>query len=195
MPINSDMDIRTKYNSPLRRLAKLYALGAALLTGSMISSVHAQEVGDASATVVTPLSFISTDDLNFGLIIPSNVDGVVEMRSDGSRTATNGIVLVGGSQQPGGFAGQGQFFQIVEISVGSATTQLNGPGAPMNVRAFSVLSTSNNGGVILNTNPRLFRIGSGTGIFAFGVGATLEVGANQTPGVYSGTWSITLNYQ
>ncbi|WP_395628265.1 DUF4402 domain-containing protein [Sphingorhabdus sp.] len=24
--------------------------------------------------------------------------------------------------------------------------------------------------------------------------ATLEVGANQAPGVYSGNWSITLNY-
>ena len=27
------------------------------------------------------------------------------------------------------------------------------------------------------------------------VGATLDVGANQAPGHYSGTWTITLNYQ
>lgn len=188
------MDSRTKHNSPKRRLVKLCVSCGALLAG-LATSAHAQEAGDASATVVTPLSFISTDDLNFGTIIPSNVAGEVVMRSDGSRTATNGIILVGGSQQPGGFAGQGQFFQIVEISVGSTTTQLTGPGAPMNVSSFSVLSTSNNGGVILNTNPRLFRIGNGAGIFAFGVGATLDVGANQTPGTYTGTWTITLNYQ
>ncbi len=181
----------------IKYFTKSCAVGGALLFGLMATSVNAQdqETGDASATVVTPLSFISTDDLNFGTIIPSNVAGEVEMRSDGSRTATNGIILVGGSQQAGGFAGQGQFFQIVEISVGSNSTQLTGPGAPMNVREFTVLSNAANGGVILNTNPRLFRIASGTGIFAFGVGATLEVGANQTPGTYSGTWSITLNYQ
>lgn len=184
-------DIKNK--RPKRRVAKTLATVAAIF-GAM-THAHAQESGDASATLVTPLSFISTDDLNFGDIIPSNQAGQVRMTSDGNRTATNGIILVGGNQQAGGFAGQGALNQIVEISLGSNTVQLTGPGAPMTLRNFTILSSSNNNGVILNTNPRRFRIGSRTGVFAFGIGATLDVGANQTPGRYTGTWDITLNYQ
>lgn len=187
------MDSGTKQKSLKRRFAKA-AMGIAL-AASLCVTAQAQETGDASATVVTPLSFISTDDLSFGQIIPSNVAGEVRMTSDGNRTATNGIILVGGSQQPGGFAGQGSFFQIVEIFLGSEDIQITGPGAAMRVKDFSILSSATANGVILNTNPRRFRITSGTGIFAFGIGATLEVGANQTPGTYSGTWDITLNYQ
>lgn len=193
MPISNLMDSGTKYKSLKGRFVKA-AMGIAL-AASLCGTAQAQETGDASATVVTPLSFISTDDLNFGQIIPSNIAGEVRMTSDGNRTATNGIILVGASQQAGGFAGQGSFFQIVEIFLGSEDIQITGPGAAMRVRDFSILSSATNNGVILNTNPRRFRITSGTGIFTFGIGATLEVGANQTPGTYSGTWDITLNYQ
>ena len=42
-------------------------------------------------------------------------------------------------------------------------------------------------------SPR-FTIASALGNYNFPVGATLEVGANQTPGDYSGTFTITLNY-
>lgn len=191
------MDSGTNNKRRSRHFFRAFAIVVATLgaiTGA-ITSVQAQESVDARAVVVTPLSFISTDDLNFGDIIPSTQAGQVRMTSDGNRTATNGIILVGGNQQAGGFAGQGTFFQIVEISLGNNTTQITGPGAPMTVRNFTVLSSTNNNGVILNTNPRRFRITSGTGIFTFGVGATLDVGANQAPGRYSGNWDITLNYQ
>jgi len=188
------MDSGTNIKSLKRLLSRACAMGIACASLSFATSAYAQDTGDASATVVTPLSFISTDDLNFGQIIPSNVAGEVRMAADGTRTATNGIILVGSNQQPGAFAGQGEFFQIVSIAIGANNIQLTGPGAPMTARAFSVLSSSTANGVILNTNPTFFRIGSGTGIFAFGVGATLDVGANQTPGTYSGTWNITLEY-
>ena len=46
----------------------------------------------------------------------------------------------------------------------------------------------------LSTSPTRFRITSPLGNYNFPVGATLEVGANQAPGDYSGTFTITLNY-
>lgn len=201
MPITAIMDSGKNNNNMINYLSKIcakvmvFVFAATGFMGAAITSAQAQETADAEITVVTPLSFISTDDLNFGDIIPSNQAGQVRMTADGNRTATNGIILVGGNQQAGGFAGQGAFFQIVEISLGANTTQITGPGAPMTVRNFTILSTVANNGVILNTNPRRFRITSPTGIFIFGIGATLDVGANQTPGRYSGTWDITLNYQ
>jgi len=187
------MDSGTTYKNLKRLFTRSCAIGMILACGTLSSNAYAQaeETADASATVVTPLSFISTDDLNFGQIIPSNTAGEVRLLIDGSRTTAGGVTVVGSTHSTGGFAGQGSFNQIVEIFLGSNTIQLTGPGAPMTARRFEIASTPS---VLLNTSPRRFRIGSGTGIFAFGIGATLDVGANQTPGNYTGTWSITLNY-
>ena len=61
----------------------------------------------------------------------------------------------------------------------------------MRVRDFEIGSTPT---AILSTTPTRFTIASALGNYNFPVGATLEVGANQTPGDYSGTFTITLNY-
>lgn len=147
--------------------------------------------GDAEVTIVRPLSFVIDDNLDFGSLIPGTVAGTVTMAPTGARTATNGIVLVGGGHKPATFAGQGIFNQRVDISLGANSIFINGPGPRMRVRTFVVGSTPT---AVLTTAPLRFRIAAASGIFAFPIGATLEVGANQAPGTYSGTWSITLNY-
>ncbi len=153
---------------------------------------HAETVqGNAEITIVRPLSFVIDDNLDFGSLIPGTVPGVVTMTPTGARTATGGIVLVGGGHTPATFAGQGTFNQRVDVSLGSNTIFITGPGIPMRVRTFVVGSTPT---AVLTTAPTRFRIAATNGVFAFPIGATLEVGANQAPGKYTGTWSITLNY-
>lgn len=147
--------------------------------------------GSTEAIIIRPLSFINVDDLNFGRIVPSATAGTVVLAPTGTRTANNGIVLVSNTHQPARFAGQGTANQQVAISISASTILINGPGASMVVRNFTIGSTPT---AILGTTPQRFTIGSATGIFAFPVGATLDVGANQSPGVYTGTWDITLNY-
>lgn len=149
------------------------------------------EQGSAEITVVRPLSFVIDDNLDFGSLFPSNIAGTVVMAPTGVRTANNGIVLVGTGHNPASFAGQGTFNQRVDVSLGSNSIFITGPGVRMRVRNFVIGSTPT---AILTTTPRRFRIGSANGVFGFPVGATLEVGANQAPGTYTGTWSITLNY-
>ncbi len=61
----------------------------------------------------------------------------------------------------------------------------------MRVRNFEIGSTPT---AILSTTPLRFTITSALGNYNFPVGATLDVGANQTPGDYSGTFTVTLNY-
>jgi hypothetical protein len=97
----------------------------------------------------------------------------------------------GGVYTPASFAGQGTFTQRVEVALGASSIFQNGPGAPMQVRDFVLGSTPT---AVLTTTPLSFRIAALNGAFSFPVGTTLEVGANQAPGVYSGNWSITLNY-
>ena len=166
--------------------AKLYRQLKLAIAACGISAMGAE------AVVVTPLSFIEVGDLKFGTIIPSTTSGGnVVLAPNGTRTATNGIILVGNSHEVAEFAGQGTQNQIVDISVGANTIWLTGPGPRMRVRRFTIGSTPT---TILTTNPQFFRIGSPTGIFRFPVGAELRVRRNQPAGLYTGTWDITLNY-
>lgn len=150
-----------------------------------------QKTADAQIAIVRPLEFIRVENLDFGRVIRGSTAGTVTIAPDGTRTKTGGVTLIGTGWQPARFAGMGTNNQRVDVSIGSASIFVTGPGAPMRVRTFVLGSTPT---AVLTTTPQRFRINSPTGIFNFPVGATLEVGANQTPGTYTGTWTITLNY-
>ncbi len=168
------------------------------LAGGMVTMLSATPAmaenvaTDAQIAVVRPLEFISVENLEFGRVIRGTTAGTVTLSPFGVRTATGGVTLVGNDFQAAEFAGMGANGQFVDISLGANSIFVTGPGAPMRVRTFLIGSTPT---ALLSTNPRRFRINSATGIFVFPVGATLEVGANQTPGTYTGNWSITLEYQ
>ena len=71
--------------------------------------------------IVTRLSLIKTDDLNFGKIIAGTTAGTVTVTPAGARTATGGARLAGTGAQPAAFAGYGFQNQTVTISVNSNT--------------------------------------------------------------------------
>lgn len=174
------------------------------LTGSVVAAAamlaaaapaHAggdAKTADAQIAVVRPLEFIFVENLNFGRVIRGTTAGTVTIAPDGSRTKTGGVTLIGSGFQASRFAGMGTNNQLVDISLGANQIFVTGPGTRMRVHSFLLGSTPT--AVILTSTPRRFRINSPTGIFNFPVGATLDVGANQTPGTYTGTWTITLNY-
>ena len=142
--------------------------------------------------VVTRLSFIQTEELSFGQIFASNASGTITVAPSGVRSRTGGVTLIGNTHHTAIFAGFGQPNQRVQISLGSNSIFLTGPGTRMRAHTFVIGSTPT---AVLTTTPRVFRIATPSGGFAFPVGATLDVNANQTPGTYRGTWTITLNYQ
>lgn len=148
--------------------------------------------GRTEAIILRPLAFFKDEDLNFGSIVPAVTAGTVRLRPDNTRSATGGIILVGNSHEPARFTGLGRNNQNVTISMGANAIFITGPGAPMSVRDFEIGSVPNT--VILSTAPLRFRINSPTGAFNFPLGATLEVGANQAEGDYSGTFTINFNY-
>jgi hypothetical protein len=179
--------------APVRRAALVaFAAGTALASAAPALAQSASDNAQTEAIILRPLSFFLVDDLHFGDIIPNPAAaGTVRLQPNGTRTATGGVVLVGNSHQPARFAGLGRFNQQVAISLQSNTIWINGPGPRMRVRTFEIGSTPT---AILSTSPLRFRISSPTGAFNFPVGAILEVGANQPPGDYAGTFTITLNY-
>lgn len=167
---------------------------AALMIAPAAASPALAQTGaqsEAEAIVLRPLSFFKVNDLDFGDIIASNAAGTVTIGPDGSRSRTGGVTLAGNGGEPARFAGLGSFNRQVNISLGSNTIWITGPGVRMRVRNFEIGSTPT---AILSTTPTRFRITSPLGNYNFPVGGTLEVGANQAPGDYSGTFTITLNY-
>lgn len=176
-------------------LTGLCALFASL---SVPSQAEAQQSvsgrGEAFAIIVARLSFIKTQDLDFGQIAAGNSAGTVTIAPSGARSKTGGVTLFGNAGSPALFAGYGFPNQSVLISITAPTGVLTRAGGveTMQFDTFIVGSTPQ---VQLTTAPRSFRISSSTGMFAFPVGATLRVKRNQKPGVYHGMFAITLQYQ
>ena len=193
------MGTRPFFPRRLLALPMLWLIAALLIAFGQVAPAAAQQTQGATGTnraegkaiVLRQLSFFRVQDLDFGNIIAGSAPGTVRLLPAGTRTATGGAVLVGNSQQPARFAGLGTVNRQVSISVSSNTIQLTGPGTAMTVSLFEIGSTPT---VILTTTPLIFRIASANGQFNFPVGATLAVGANQAPGVYNGSFVITLNY-
>lgn len=175
-----------------RNLARL-AVGAVMLAAGVPAFAGTVNTG-AEAVVVRRLSFIQVDDLMFGNMLPGTTAGTVVVAPNGVRTKTGGPVLMGGTVQASSWAGWGTFNQNVQITMSANSYTLTRVGGTqtMAIDTFIIGSTPT---AQLTTTPRVFRIGATNGIFQFPVGATLRVGANQMPGNYRGTMTITLNYQ
>jgi spore coat protein U-like protein len=176
-------------------LIRFWGMFFASIIAMLVTSAPAladQTATDAQIAIVRPLEFIRVENLDFGQVIRAPTAGTVTIAPNGTRTKTGNVILIGTGFQPARFAGMGTNNQRVDVSIGSAAVFVTGPGAPMRVRNFILGSTPT---AVLTATPQRFRINSATGIFNFPVGATLDVGANQVPGTYNGTWTITLNYQ
>jgi len=157
-------------------------------------AAHAQSAdATASAFLVTPLSFVKQDDLDFGKIIPSNTNGTVTMDETGAVTTTGGVVVVAGSQSPARFWGYGTFNQRVRINLDQNRYWLNHPNGTDRMR-LDRLTIGSSPPTRIGTAPRVFRIANPDGYFAFTIAGRLRVGANQTPGVYTGNFVVTLDY-
>lgn len=166
---------------------------AVLCANSAAAKEIAQATGRSDAVVVTRLSLIKVEDLNFGKIVAGPTAGTIVINPNGTRTSTGGVLAVGDGFNPASFAGYGFRNQTVQISVGSNTPTIRRVGGTETMR-FDTFTIGSAPPTTLTTTPRTFRINSTTGMFAFDLGATLRVGARQASGMYTGTFSVTINY-
>ncbi|HEV7233397.1 MAG TPA: DUF4402 domain-containing protein, partial [Sphingorhabdus sp.] len=117
--------------------------------------------------------------------------GTVTLATDDTRSGTGGIVLLGAGGRSAKFAGMGTQNQQVTIGVTSSSITLTGPGTPMVVDNFSIDPEA----TLLQVSSTNYQILPADGIFWFRVGGRLNVGPNQIPGAYSGSFDATLEYQ
>ena len=151
---------------------------------------------DATAILIEPLTLAKLADMDFGEIFVTAGGTVVMTPGAVATCTTTGGLIHSEECQPATFAGLGQTGQRVSIRrPNGRIITLTGPGTDMIISDITI-----DGGATLTpvqSNPvfERYTINTLDGSFVFWVGGTLTVNANQTPGLYTGTFDIRVDYQ
>lgn len=166
------------------RLGALIALAAITVS---VPAWSASSSATASATIVAPMTISSATNLSFGSFDASR-PGTVTVDTAGNRTAS-GVVLSGGNPAAATFSISGQSGLSYNIAyTGTSATLSNGADA------IGLAIVSDLGGAASSSGA----VSSGTlsaGPTTLRVGGTLTVNSRMPAGTYSGTISVTVQYQ
>lgn|SRR5688572_15914061 len=185
---------------PIMRLRAAFALVAAVLLAPLPAAGQAQDHALMRSEVLDTIVIEHDADMDFGDIIPSTSNGTVVMTPTAAATcSTNYGITHTGNCHAARFSGDAYFLFLLRIDrpAGNQITLVGPGGATMLLDAFSFgmgsgLTTFANG----NGPPhqQRYRVISLDGEFSFYVGGTLHVASNQRPGIYNGTFALTMNY-
>ena len=159
----------------------LLATVVVALSSLSTAALAATATGNASATVITPITITTGATLNFGTFAPSATAGTIAISTTGVRSASN-VAPSGAGTAFGTFTVGGA---NVGFSIAApATFSVTGPGPAMVV----TLSGLGNGAGTTGT------ISGGSVIVPFGGSMAVGTSAVQTAGAYSGTFSMVVEY-
>ena len=162
----------------IRTLAGAVAV-AGLVAGVAATVQAAATTGNATATIIIPIAIANTTDLAFGSVVSSGSADTVIVSPAGARTC-GGTLTCTNTVTAGAFDVTGGTGETYTISLPASATVTSG-GDTMTVDTF--VSTPTPTGTLTGGAETLL------------VGATLQVSASQANGSYTGTYSVTVNYQ
>ena len=165
-----------------RKLLIAAALAAGVAASPAAATpVNATKDATGKALILIPLKITKVNDLDFATVVTSASSGTVTIAADGSgQSVTGGVTAL--ASAPGAraqFAGAGTPNQQVDLFLAPPATIKDGLGNSMPI-SMNLENTS----VIIDS----------THAFFVGVGGTVTVGANQTDGLYTGTFTILAQY-
>lgn len=145
------------------------------------------EQATATAKIIVPIALQKNADLAFGNIIPGAEAGTVVLAASNARTGTNVTLGMSSSASAASFTVTGLANNTYSVTLPGdnaieLTSTANGAVA-MKITTFTTFAVSGTMGVI-----------EGGGTQVFKVGATLNVGANQAAGDYTGNFNVSVNY-
>ncbi|QLC25619.1 DUF4402 domain-containing protein [Parasphingopyxis algicola] len=169
----------------MKKLITVFAAGSAAATLGIVGSAAnaATATADATAEILQQVQIAKTADLNFGTIVPdSTASGNVNVAANaaGTRTCAANLTCAGAtSVSSAAFDVTGANGLNVDVTGIGSLTQLS-DGA--NTMPISLSASSN---VLAMT-------GSAVALY---VGGDLTIGVNQPAGVYSGSFTVNVDYQ
>jgi hypothetical protein len=163
----------------IRSFKAVLAASAMLALGLSANVAQAATASaNAKAQILKALTVAKTADLDFGTIVSGATSATVNLTAAGVLTCGTGLVCAG-TPIPGRFEITGTAAQVVTIATTNAS--LTGPGAAMSAT--------------LSPSSALLTLTGVAATDAFKVGGVLNVGGNQVEGVYTGSFTVTVNYQ
>lgn len=165
--------------------SKIYS---AILAGTAVLAVTlgstaanaATETATARARVLRALTLENNNrPLDFGAVVVSGTASTIDISAAGVRTCGAGISC-SGTVSAAQFDLTGTGGEFVNINADASVNLVNGANS---MTVTLVESTTN------------IQLDATTGEAAFSVGGSLAVAGNQAEGVYTGTFSVTADYQ
>jgi len=161
-------------------------IGCLLFTLAALTSApaaFAQSTGDARAVALQPLSLVNVTDLEFGTMLSGATAGTATINPfTDARTTTGGVTGVSNDSSAAHFVTFGGPLQFIFVTRGPLPVLIRDGGSEtMNVSGLTLDGAT-------------FRFLNAAGVVDLRVGGTLQVGANQEPGTYRGTFEITVTY-
>jgi len=184
-----------RWNARLASCAAPLAALAALASPNAVSAQD-QVAVPASTEVLQNIELTRVRDLDFGrIIVPRN--GRVDMTADDASTCTpnNGLQLIDPCQSAQ-FAGQAATGLQLRISMPPGRRiVLTGPGQNLRLRRMTV-GAGDGLNFLGRTNRHFdFIVTDPVGEFDFFVAGRMLFRNNQTPGVYTGTFTLEASYE
>lgn len=173
----------------------LTATAAALLLPSAAFAQAGPEstaTAQASAEVVAPLT-ISCTTMKFGRLAPlPTSSATVTINANGGFEDPQNIVVPGSvvSGNPSSCTVRGEYQLGYKVTLPTSSVILNAASNPMELDNFNV-STDD---ALPPTDRVLGDQDAGGGFDGFNVGATLHVDAAEAPGLYTGTFVVSVQY-
>ncbi|MEO9461571.1 MAG: DUF4402 domain-containing protein [Marinomonas sp.] len=169
---------------------------AAIAAGALTPAAHAQEAVPAQTEVRPALELNKTADMDFGsLVVPGRGRVNLTPRANATCTPNNAILHIGACQAAA-FEGRAAFGQNITVTVPNRRRfVITGPGQNLRIRAVRVGGLTGLRRQGRSANVYSYRVNAADGNFAFHIGARVLLRDNQAPGIYDGTFTISLDYQ
>lgn len=153
--------------------------------------------GTASAEVIAPISVRCPGWMRWGTLASRSTPATVTMNPAGTPLDDPDDVVVPGSDISGQPAhcdveGEPDMTYLVTLPTGATLTHSTDGTKTMTLTDFTI-STDEDATPGDPLNRTLVDV-AGVGVDGFQLGATLHVGADQTPGYYKGTFVVSVNY-
>jgi hypothetical protein len=146
----------------------------------------------ATAQIAAPLQ-IRCSAMHFSSLAAKHSATYVALPANGSAIADPYNIVIPGASQDAKASGctvTGDVTAIYNVTLPSSAILTNSAGKTMTVNSFTITSDGDS-----NPYGRFLRNdGTGLGLDTFGVGARLNVAADQPPGTYRGTYIVSVQY-
>jgi hypothetical protein len=146
----------------------------------------------ATAQIAAPLQ-IQCTAMHFSSLIALHTASYLVLPANGSAIIDPSNIVIPGTAQDAKATTctvSGDVDATYNVSIPSSVLLTNSSGKTMTLSSFTLTSDGDG-----DPYTRLLRNdGTGLGADTLGVGAKLNVGADQAPGTYSGTYAVTVQY-